>query len=88
MTNIDESTTNDPDNEEQNPVETPTPSDYFDDLEQKENISIYPDEEMSDVENRFFGNSKIHLHVSVQGEKYLYLRKEGVLNYKQGVSEE
>ena len=59
MTNIDESTTNDPDNEEQNPVETPTPSDYFDDLEQKENISIYPDEEMSDVENRFFGNSKI-----------------------------
>ena len=57
MTNIDESTTNNPDNEEQNPVETPTPSDYFDDLEQKENISIYPDEETSDVENRFFGNS-------------------------------
>ena len=56
MTNIDESTTNDPDNEEQNPVETPTPSDYFDDLEQKENISIYPDEEMSDVENRYLNN--------------------------------
>ncbi len=44
MTNIDESTTNNPDNEEQNPVETPTPSDYFDDLEQNENTSIYPDE--------------------------------------------
>lgn len=58
MTNIDESTTNDPDNEEHHPVETPTPSDYFDDLEQKENTSIYPDEEMSDVENRFFGNSR------------------------------
>ena len=50
MTNIDESTTNDPENEEQKPAETPTPSDYLDDLEQKENISIYPDEEMSDVE--------------------------------------
>ena len=58
MTNIDESTTNDPENEEQKPAETLTPSDYLDDLEQKENISIYPDEEMSDVENRFFGNSK------------------------------
>jgi len=29
-----------------------------------------------------------YLHVNVQGEKYLYLRKEGVLNYKQGVLEE
>jgi hypothetical protein len=58
MTNIDESTTNDPDNEEQNPVETPTHSDYFDDQEKKENISIYPDEEKSDLENRFFGNTK------------------------------
>ena len=58
MTNIDESTTNDPDNEEQNQVETPTYSDYFDDQEKKENISIYPDEEKSDLENRFFGNTK------------------------------
>ena len=29
-----------------------------------------------------------YLHVNVQGEKYLYLRKEGGLNYKQGVLEE
>ena len=39
MTNINESITNDPEKEEQQPVETPTPSDYFDDLEQKENTS-------------------------------------------------
>ena len=42
MTNIDESTTNDPENEEQKPAETPTPSDYLDDLEQKEKYFYLP----------------------------------------------
>ncbi len=88
MTNIDESTTNDPDNEEQNQVETPTHSDYFDEQEKKENISIYPDEEKSDLENRFLEILSQHLHVSVQGEKYLSLKKEGGLNYRQGELEE
>ena len=58
MTNIDESTSNNSEKEEQNPKETPTPADYFDDLEQSEDISIYPDENISDAETRFFGNTK------------------------------
>ena len=58
MTNIDESTTNDPNKEERNSEESPTASECFNDLEQKENFSIYPDENMSEVENRFFGNKK------------------------------
>ena len=75
MTNIDESTTNNPDNEEQKPAETPTPSDYFDDLEEKENTSIYPDEEMSDVENRFFGNSKTTPSLQRSGRKVSVFEK-------------
>jgi len=42
MTNIDESTTNDPDKEEQNLEQTPSPADYFHDLEQNETVPVYP----------------------------------------------
>ena len=58
MTNIDESTKNNPDKEEQKSEETPTPADYFDDLEQNDDFSIYPDENIADAETRFFGNKK------------------------------
>ena len=58
MTNIDESTKNNPDKEEQNSEETSTPADYFDDLEQNDDFSIYPDENIADAETRFFGNKK------------------------------
>ena len=58
MTNIDESTKNNPDKEEQKSEETSTPADYFDDLEQNDDFSIYPDENIADAETRFFGNKK------------------------------
>ena len=58
MTNIDESATNDTEKEEPNPAETSAPSDYLDELAQKDNFSIYPDEDVSEVEDRFFGNNK------------------------------
>tara|TARA_B100002051_G_scaffold101586_1_gene97109 strand:+ start:907 stop:1548 length:642 start_codon:yes stop_codon:yes gene_type:complete len=58
MTNIDESATNDTEKEEPNPGETSAPSDYLDELAQKDNFSIYPDEDVSEVEDRFFGNNK------------------------------
>ncbi len=58
MTNIDESATNDTEKEEPNPEETSAPSDYLDELAQKDNFSIYPDEDVSEVEDRFFGNNK------------------------------
>ena len=59
MTNIDESATNDTEKEEPNPAETSAPSDYLDELAQKDNFSIYPDEDVSEVEDRFFGNNKL-----------------------------
>tara|TARA_Y100000748_G_scaffold298413_1_gene293666 strand:- start:115 stop:756 length:642 start_codon:yes stop_codon:yes gene_type:complete len=59
MTNIDESATNDTEKEEPNPGETSAPSDYLDELAQKDNFSIYPDEDVSEVEDRFFGNNKL-----------------------------
>tara|TARA_B100001778_G_scaffold120313_1_gene98855 strand:+ start:3707 stop:4348 length:642 start_codon:yes stop_codon:yes gene_type:complete len=58
MTNIDESAKNNPDKDEHNPTDTPTATDYFDDLDQNEDISIYPDENIADAETRFFGNKK------------------------------
>ena len=58
MTNIDESATNDTEKEELNLGETSAPSDYLDELAQKDNFSIYPDEDVSEVEDRFFGNNK------------------------------
>ena len=58
MRNIDESATNDTEKEEPNPAETSAPSDYLDELAQKDNFSIYPDEDVSEVEDRFFGNNK------------------------------
>ena len=59
MTNIDESATNDTEKEELNLGETSAPSDYLDELAQKDNFSIYPDEDVSEVEDRFFGNNKL-----------------------------
>ena len=44
--------------EEPNPAETSAPSDYLDELALKDNFSIYPDEDVSEVEDRFFGNNK------------------------------
>ena len=58
MTNIDESTTNDPDKEEQDLEQTPSPADYFHDLEQNETVPVYPDEDISEAESRFFGNKE------------------------------
>ena len=59
MRNIAESATNDTEKEEPNPAETSAPSDYLDELAQKDNFSIYPDEDVSEVEDRFFGNNKL-----------------------------
>ena len=88
MTNIDESTTNDPDNEEQHPAETPTPSDYFDDLEQKKILLFTQTKKCQTQKIDSLEIARQHLHANVQGEKYLCLRKEGGLNYRQGVLEE
>jgi len=75
MTNIDESTINDPNNEESEPAGTPTPSDYFDDLEKDDNVSIYPDQDMSEVENRFFGNKKSSVPRQRAGRKISVFEK-------------
>ena len=56
MANTDESTSNDPEKEEQKAEETPSPPDYFNDLERKETAPVYPDEDITAAENRFFGN--------------------------------
>ena len=56
MANTDESTSNDPEKEEQKAEETPSPSDYFKDLERKETDPVYPDEDIRAAENRLFGN--------------------------------
>ena len=75
MTNIDESTINDPNNEESEPSGTSAPSDYFDDLEKDDNVSIYPDQDMSEVENRFFGNKKSSVPSQRVGRKISVFEK-------------
>ena len=56
MTNINESTTNKPENEKTEEIKDVHSDAYPDELEQQENLSIYPDEEITETELKFFGN--------------------------------
>ena len=58
MTNTNESTTEEPENEEAEEMNNPDSGIDLDESEQEQqqNLSIYPDEEMTETELKFFGN--------------------------------
>lgn len=58
MTNTNESTTEEPENEEAEEMNNPDSGIDLDEpeQEQQQNLSIYPDEEMTETELKFFGN--------------------------------
>jgi hypothetical protein len=59
MTNINESTTEEPENEEEEEINNLDSGTDLDESEQHQNLSIYPDEEMTETELKFFGNKGV-----------------------------